>query len=98
MSDQSTPRKHLVRTLTSLTQKTFRKETAPECNPCGGLAVGTSFASQPRSRIARSGIPQFSLFEDGDMLGDLKPELSEQGNTRCILIPDPDDQRFLQDW
>ena len=62
------------------------------------LAVGTSFAGLPRRRIARSDIPQLCLFKDGDMLGDLKPELSEQGNTRCILIPDPSDQRFLWHW
>ena len=96
--DQSTPRKHLVWTLTSPTQKIFRKETITECKPCGSLTVGTPFASEPRRRIARSGVPQFSLFEDGDMLGDLKAELSEQGNARRILISDPGDQRFLRDW
>lgn len=41
------------------------------------LAVGASFADQPRRRIARPGVPQFYLFKDGNMLGDLKPELSE---------------------
>jgi len=41
------------------------------------LTVGTSFANQPLRQNSLSGIPQLCLFEDCDVLGDLKPELLE---------------------
>ena len=62
------------------------------------LIVGAPFANQPPRQNTLSSVPQLCLFKDGDVLGDLKPEVLEQGDARGVLIPDPDDQMLFRDW
>jgi len=52
-------------------------EANPEFKPSTSLIISASLANQPWGRNTLSSIPQLCLFKNGDMLGDLKPELLE---------------------